>query len=74
MSDDVEDHPVTITLPKSRAENLMNLLSAYEMVSSWCRFNRSIGKWVLIGGLTMIVLMSDALSGVKNLLSAFGKH
>lgn len=74
MSDDVDDHQVTIILPKSRAENLMNLLAAYEMVSNWCKFNRSIGKWALIGGLTLVVLLSDALSGIKNILSTLGKH
>jgi hypothetical protein len=74
MSDDVDDHQVTIILPKSRAENLMSLLAAYEMVSNWCKFNRSIGKWVLVFGLTLVVLLSDALSGIKNILSTLGKH
>jgi len=69
-----EDHLVTITLPKRRADLLMNLLDSYEMVSGWCRFNRWLGKWVLIGGLTAIVLLSDALSGLKNILSTIGKH
>lgn len=73
-SQDHMDDPVTITLPKRKADLLFKIIDAVEMIENWCRFNRWIGKWVLVGGLTAIVLLSDALNGLKNILSSLGKH
>lgn len=69
-----DDEQVNITLPKARAELLFRLLDAFAMIDGWCRVNKWIGKWVLVGALTGIVLLSDALSGLRNILSSFGKH
>ena len=69
-----DDEHITITLPKARAELLFRLLDAFAMIDGWCRVNKWIGKWVLIGALTAIVLLSDALNGIKNILASLGKH
>ena len=73
LTDNSEDQ-INVTLPRRKADLLFKILDAVEMIEGWCRFNRWLGKWVLIGGLTAIVLLSDALNGLKNILSSLGKH
>jgi len=73
-SQDRIEEPVTITLPRRKADLLFKIIDAVEMIENWCRFNRWIGKWVLIGGLTAIVLLSDAINGLRNILASLGKH
>lgn len=73
LTDNSEDL-VSVTLPRRKADLLFKILDTVETVEGWCRFNRWLGKWLIIGGLTAIVLFSDALNGLKNILSTFGKH
>ena len=73
LTDNSEEH-VTLSLPRRKADLLIKIIDTVETIDGWCRFNRWLGKWVLIGGLTAIILLSDALNGLKNILSSLGKH
>ena len=71
---DNSEEQVSVTLPRRKADLLFKILDTVETIEGWCRFNRWLGKWVLFVGLTAIVLFSDAINGIKNILSTFGKH
>jgi hypothetical protein len=73
LTDTSEEH-VTVTLPRRKADLLIKLIDTVDTIDGWCRFNRWLGKWVLIGGLTAVVLLSNAIDGLKNILSSMGKH
>ncbi len=38
------------------------------MVDGWCRVNRSIGKWLIVTGLTALIALSGAWDAIRNLL------
>lgn len=71
---DNSDEQVTVTLPRRKADLLLRLLDSVETIEGWCRFNKWIGKWILIGGLTAIIILSDAIDGLKNIFHSLGKH
>lgn len=44
------------------------LIKTLRMVDGWCRVNRAIGKFLIVGLLLGLIMLSNALDAVKNLL------
>jgi hypothetical protein len=50
------------------AERLKRFAGLLERVDGWCKINRWIGKFILVGGIGLLILFSNALDAVKNLI------
>lgn len=55
-------------LDKADVERLDRLLATLRMVDGWCRVNRAIGKWIIVGGISLLILLSGAWDALRNLL------
>lgn len=62
------DKPPEPTLTPEEIERLRRFSGVLERVEGWCLINRAIAKIVLIGGIGLLILFSNALDAVKNLL------
>lgn len=49
-------------------ERLQRLLRVLARIEGWCVVNRAIAKAIIIGGLGLLILFSNALDAIKNLL------
>lgn len=55
-------------LSQEDIERLQRFAGILERVEGWCLVNRAIAKAVIIGGIGLLILFSNALDAVKNLL------
>ena len=68
MSNPADEDHITVTLPKDDYQRLSKLLSTLKMVDGWCRINRAIAKFLIFGIITALIVMSQTLDAVKNLI------
>lgn len=71
---DVENDTVNVTLSSTDYQLFMTFISTLRRIDGWCKINKAIGKWLLFGGITLLILMSQGLDAVRNLLGLSGKH
>lgn len=55
-------------LDKGDLQRLDWLLSVLRKVDGWCSVNRFVGKWVIVTGLTFLVLLSGAVEAFQKLI------
>lgn len=60
-------------LTNEQRKSLIRLANAWARVEGWCLINKAIGRVVLIGGLGVIILLSQSIDAIKNLARSFGK-
>ena len=61
-------------LTPDQRKALIRLANSWAKVEGWCLINKAIGKLVIIGGLGVIILVSQSVDAIKNLLRGFGKQ
>ena len=55
-------------LDKDDLDRLERLLATLRMVDGWCKVSRWIGKWIIVSGLTLLVLLSGAVEALQKLI------
>jgi hypothetical protein len=70
------DDPINVAfddLTSEQRKSLIRLANAWSRVEGWCLVNRAIGRVILIGGLGLIILLSQSIDAIKNLARSFGR-
>lgn len=74
MSNPDSDNLNLESLTPEQRKALIRLATAWAKVEGWCLINKAIGKFVIFGGLGIIILLSQGIDAIKNLLRGFGKQ
>ncbi len=56
------------SLSPSDVKRLEWLLGIIGKIDGWCAVNRWIGKYLIIGGIGLLILFSQGLDAIKNLI------
>ena len=55
-------------LSPEEIERLQRLAALLKRVDGWCRVNRSIGKFIIVTVIGLLIIMSQGLDAIRNLL------